>query len=168
MRPEPVRAQLLDLTIQRKCLRTDYKIKVLRGPGEPPPAWIETTTFFATNWAASGNGVPEKFFGSDRRADPQYGKALISLPMARRPADLNLPSLWRFELISDPSKHFVFNSLTPLDTNDAQSQLAATIKASPKHSLLVFVHGYNVSFFDAAIRTQPARARSLFSGRSDN
>jgi esterase/lipase superfamily enzyme len=150
---EKIQAQLLDLMFQRECVRTDYHIQVLRAPGEPPPAWVETTTFFATNRVATGNAAPEKFYGSDRRADLQYGKAVISIPTARRAGDLNLPSLWRFELTSDPSKQFVFKSLAPLEANDAQAQLAAAIKASPKQSLLVFVHGYNVSFFDAAMRT---------------
>lgn len=148
-----IQAELLDLTFQRECARTDYKIQVLRAPGEPPPAWVEISTFFATNRAATGNAAPDYFYGSDRWGDLRYGKALISIPTARSPGDLNLPSLWRFELTSDPSKHFVFKSLTPLDANDAQAQLAAAIRASPKQSLLVFVHGYNVSFFEAAMRT---------------
>nr|WP_283848708.1 alpha/beta hydrolase [Bradyrhizobium brasilense] len=77
-----------------------------------------------------------------------------------------MPSLWRFELSPDPKKHFVFKSLTPLDTGDAQSQLAAAIKASPKHSLLVFVHGYNVSFFDAAMRTSQLAHDLSFQGEA--
>lgn len=165
-RLDPIQAQLLDLTFQRECVRTDYKIQVLRAPGEPPPAWVETTAFFATNRAATGNAAPEKFFGSDRRADLQYGKTVISIPTARRPGDLNLPSLWRFELTADPSKHFMFKSLTPLGTNDAQAQLAAAIKASPKQSLLVFVHGYNVSFFDAAMRTSQLAHDLSFQGEA--
>lgn len=163
---DTIQAQLLDLTFQRECVRTDYKIEVLRAPGEPPPAWVETTTFFATNRAATGNAAPEKYFGSDRRADLQYGKAVISIPTARSPGDLNLPSLWRFELTPDPSKHFVFKSLTPLDANDARAQLAAAIKASPKQSLLVFVHGYNVSFFDAAMRTSQLAHDLSFQGEA--
>jgi esterase/lipase superfamily enzyme len=163
---DATQAQLLDLTFKRECVRTDYKIQVLRAPGEPPPAWVETTTFFATNRSATGNVAPEKFFGSGRRPDLQYGKVVISIPTARRPGDLNLPSLWRFELTPDPSKHFVFKSLTPLDASDAQAQLAAAIKASPKQSLLVFVHGYNVSFFDAAMRTSQLAHDLSFQGEA--
>jgi esterase/lipase superfamily enzyme len=163
---DPIQSQLLELIFQRECLRTDYKIEVLRAPGEPPPAWIETTTFFATNRTASGDAAPDKFFGSDRRPDLQYGKVVISIPTARRPGDLNLPSLWRFELAPDPSKHFVFKSLTPLAPDDARSQLAAAIKASPKHSLLVFVHGYNTSFFDAAMRTSQLAHDLSFQGEA--
>jgi esterase/lipase superfamily enzyme len=163
---DPVQSQLLELTFQRECVRTDYKIQVLRAPGDPPPAWIETTTFFATNRAASGDAIPANFFGSDRRSDIQYGKVTISIPTARQPGDLNLPSLWRFEVSPDPNKHFVFKSLTPLDAGDAQSQLAAAIKASPKHSLLVFVHGYNTSFFDAAMRTSQLAHDLSFQGQA--
>jgi esterase/lipase superfamily enzyme len=148
-----VQAQLLDLVFERECIRSDKTIQVLRAPGDPPPAWLEITTFFATNRTATGNALPDNFFGSDRRPDLQFGRTVVSIPTARQPGDLNLPSLWKFEFSADPSKHFIFKSITPLDSTVAVAEMAKIIGQSSKKSLLVFVHGYNVGFSDAALRT---------------
>jgi hypothetical protein len=94
---------LLDLVFEQECTRSDKTIQVLRAPGEPPPAWLEITTFFATNRTATGSTAPSNFFGSDRQKDNlQFGTTVVSIPTARQPGDLNLPSLWKFEFSADP------------------------------------------------------------------
>jgi esterase/lipase superfamily enzyme len=150
-----VQGQLLDLVFEQECVRSDMTIQVFRGPSDPPTKWIEITTYFATNRQATGSYVPEEFFGSGRSKDNknQFGKTLVSIPTARKPGELNLPSLWKFEINPDPAKHFVFKQVIPLDTAAATAELAKVIGQSTKKSLLVFVHGYNVSFADAALRT---------------
>src|SRR5262249_41924599 len=112
----------------------------------------------------TGNPSPESFFGPSRSPELQYGKTVVSIPSARRPGDLNLPSWWKFELNADPNKHFILKSVTPLESADAQTQLASTISQSSKNSLLLFVHGYNVSFLDTALRTAQLAHDLLFPG----
>ncbi|MES0030403.1 alpha/beta fold hydrolase [Mesorhizobium sp. M0040] len=146
-----IQEQLLDLVFEQECTRSDLTIQVLRGPNDPPTKWIEITTYFATNRKPTGSTAPEDFFGAERASDNQVGKTIVSIPTARKPGELNLPSLWRFELSPDPSKHFVFKQVVPLDSATATSEIAKEL--AKKSSLLVFVHGYNVSFADAALRT---------------
>jgi esterase/lipase superfamily enzyme len=152
-----VQGKLLDLVFARECIRSDMTIQVFRGPSDPPTKWIEITTYFATNRQATGSSVPEKFFGPERSKDNdnknQFGKAVVSIPTARRAGELNLPSLWKLEVNPDPTKHFVFKQVIPLDTAAATVEMAKIIGQSTKKSLLVFVHGYNASFGDAALRT---------------
>ncbi|MER9771242.1 alpha/beta fold hydrolase [Mesorhizobium sp. M0220] len=148
-----IQEQLLDLVFEQECTRSDLTIQVLRGPSDPPTKWIEITTYFATNRKPTGSTTPDDFFGSERASDNQFGKTIVSIPTARKPGELNLPSLWRFELSSDPSKHFIFKQVIPLEAATATSEITAELAKSNKSSLLVFVHGYNVSFADAALRT---------------
>lgn len=148
-----IQEELLGLVFEQECDRSDLTIQVLRGPNDPPTQWVEVTTYFATNRKPTGNSAPEDFFGTERTADNQYGKTIVSIPTARKPGDMNLPSLWRFELSPDPSKHFVFKEVISLDSAGAVSEIANAISQGKKSSLLIFVHGYNVSFEDAALRT---------------
>jgi esterase/lipase superfamily enzyme len=160
-----VQEQLLELVFERECVRSDLTIQVFRGPSDPPTKWIEITTYFATNRKATGSAVPEEFFGAARIGEQaggapqldepknQFGKALVSIPTARKPGEMNLPSLWKFEINPDPAKHFVFKQVVLLDAAAATAEMAKVVSQSTKKSLLVFVHGYNVSFADAALRT---------------
>lgn len=128
-------------------------IQVLRGPNDPPTKWIEITTYFATNRQPTGKSAPGEFFGAERASDNQFGKTIVSIPTSRKPGEMNLPSLWSFETSPDPSKHFVFKQVIPLDSAAATYEIANALAQSKKSSLLIFVHGYNVSFTDAALRT---------------
>ncbi|MDK1376428.1 MULTISPECIES: alpha/beta hydrolase [unclassified Sinorhizobium] len=148
-----IQEKLLDLVFELECDRSDLTIQVLRGPNDPPTQWIELTTYFATNRKSTGNSAPEDFFGTERAGDNQYGKTIVSIPTARKLGDMNLPSVWRLELSPDPTKHFVFKQVVPLDATNAVSEISKAISQSKKSSLLIFVHGYNVSFEGAALRT---------------
>jgi esterase/lipase superfamily enzyme len=152
-RLEEIQRRLLDLLFERECLRADLTIQILRGPGEPPPPWVEITSFFATNRKATGNTAPDDFFGSDREQSLQFGKTVVSIPTNRKPGTMNLPSLWKLELSADPNKHFIFKNVLPLDTEAARAEMSKILADSTRKSLLVFVHGYNVSFTEAALRT---------------
>jgi esterase/lipase superfamily enzyme len=114
---------------------------------------LEITTFFSTNRKATGKAAPEGFFGADRQQDLQFGKTVVSIPTVREPGTLNLPSLWKFEQTADPNKHFIFKHVIPLATEAVMAELSKAIGDSSNKSLLIFVHGYNVSFADAALRT---------------
>ncbi|MBR1225220.1 alpha/beta hydrolase [Bradyrhizobium sp. AUGA SZCCT0176] len=155
-----VQEQLLDLVFERECVRSDLTIQVFRNANDPPTKWVEVTTYFATNRKASGKSAPEDFFGPEREPHDQvgnprnqFGKTLVSIPTARKLGEMPLPSLWKLELSPNPSKHFIFKQVVPLDTAAAIAEMSKVIGQSSKKSLLVFVHGYNVSFADAALRT---------------
>jgi esterase/lipase superfamily enzyme len=64
-----------------------------------------------------------------------------------------MPSLWKLEREADPNKHFVLKSVVPLQSDAARKEMAEAFKSMPSKSLLIFVHGYNSSFADAAFRT---------------
>jgi esterase/lipase superfamily enzyme len=74
------------------------------------------------------------------------------------------PSILRLEVRPDASKHVVLQSVEPLADDAFYSQLQDAVKASPRRELLVFIHGFNVSFDDAVRRTAQIAFDLKFSG----
>ena len=82
-----------------------------------------------------------------------YGSCDISIPRDHRMGQLESPSLWRLEFRDDPAKHVVLLDAVVQDRELFFAALKTQIRASAGKSAFVFVHGYNVSFEDAARRT---------------
>jgi esterase/lipase superfamily enzyme len=142
---------LIDVLYQIECFRSDVQrpAEVLRGS----PASLTMTLFYATNRRPVDSPQPVSFYGTDDTRALSYGTTSISIPSSHKPGELELPSLWKLEWSPNPHRHFVVRSVTPLNTTDAHAQIAASLGAARSKSLLIFVHGYNVSFLEASYRT---------------
>ena len=109
-------------------------------------------TFFATDRNATGSKKPAAAFGTQRAA-LSYGVCEVSIPRDHRMGELESPSIWRLEFEKKPSKHVTLLS-TSVHAKDAFfHNLANQIKKSAKDSAFIFIHGYNVTFEDAARRS---------------
>jgi esterase/lipase superfamily enzyme len=120
--------------------------------GSGPTKVIEVTTYFATNRGRSGKTEPARFYDA-KIAPLSYGRALVTIPAEHTPGRLEQPSIWRLELQPDPAKHFVLTSVATLATDAARAEMARKLAASSSKAILVFVHGYNMSFAESAMRT---------------
>lgn len=133
---------------------------------EPPPIVNEyavVRTFFATDRNLTGNTKPDEMFGVGR-SSLSYGTCDVSIPRDHRMGELESPSIWRLEFREDPTKHVVLLS-TAISTKDKYfSDLAARVRQSAANSAFLFVHGYNVSFEDAARRTAQISYDLAFEG----
>ncbi len=109
-------------------------------------------TFFATDRKPTGQAAPDKQFGG-ARGPLSYGSCEVSIPRDHRLGELEAPSVWRMEFRQDPARHVVLLSTAVQDKQAYFADLAARVRAAPDQSAFVFVHGYNVSFADAARRT---------------
>lgn len=119
---------------------------------------------------ASSSGVTVKvFYATDRKrlSSPQrvsygadedpadalsYGTLLVSLPPGHQRGQIEEPSIFRLEFHEDPKKHVVIQSVAPESKDSFFSDVDSAVRTVPKHEALVFIHGYNVSFDDAAKR----------------
>lgn len=100
-------------------------------------------------WLPNRNAL----FTGEYSSEIKYGVCEVSIPPIHTPGELESPSLLlKWEVVQDPEKHIVLKSTQPLERSDFFSKLHETLDSKGK-SLLVFVHGYNVSFDDAARRT---------------
>lgn len=87
------------------------------------------------------------------RGDMEVGTCEISIPKDHRIGIVESPSIFTLEFREDPSKHVILDSIDRKDGEEFFSELKATIEKSSRHEAMVFVHGYNCSFEDAARRT---------------
>jgi esterase/lipase superfamily enzyme len=150
---ETLEGDLVDVIYMLDCHRTDWEPPVRTRSFGRKPDFIEITTYYATNRKATGSTNAVDFYGSDDAAKLQYGRIAITIPAAHEVGNIELPSLWKLEANPDPSKHFVIKELTPLENAMALDELRQASSKEGSRSLLLFIHGFNTSFAEAALRT---------------
>lgn len=132
-------------------------------PPSPSPGFPETVggdepehavvrVLFATDRNRTGATHPTAMFGG-KRSTLTYGTCDVSIPRDHRMGELESPSIWRFEFSEDPEKHVVLLAVDLQGRQQFLDALEARSRLAGKRSSFVFVHGYNVSFEDAARRT---------------
>jgi esterase/lipase superfamily enzyme/uncharacterized surface protein with fasciclin (FAS1) repeats len=110
--------------------------------------------FYATDRTKgqSLNGVQQYTGERSPQDNFSLGTAEVSIPRDHKMGELEAPSLLRLEFRNDPAKHVVLLSAQSLTFSDFRTSLDDRLKKDPLHSVLIFVHGYNVTFEDAARR----------------
>ena len=115
---------------------------------------VEIVTYYATNRKqGAASATPSEAYGNERGGALSFGRVVVSIPRAHTPGTIEQPQLWKFERSPDPNKHFMLKSVTPLETDATRAEMGQRLKQGADKSLLVFVHGYNNGFEDAALRT---------------
>ncbi len=117
------------------------------------PDYATVTVFFGTDRDLDESQALAQRFGGQRGAAVSYGSCDISIPRDHRMGQLESKSLWRLEFRNDPTKHVVLLAAKVQDQDGFFATLTAQLQAANQQSALLFVHGYNVSFEDAARRT---------------
>ncbi len=93
---------------------------------------------------------------SGQPADPiriSYGICEVSIPKGHKPGQLEAPSIYRFEFKEDPNKHVVLLNVHQQQKKTYFRNLKDVIARSKGENAFIFIHGYNVTFSDAARRT---------------
>ncbi len=91
-------------------------------------------------------------YGNDR-GTLVMGMCEVSIPSVHKEGEVESPSFLRLEIRQDPLKHVVLQSTEPLPQDEYFAQMKQRVANSPRKDVFVFVHGFNVSFEDAARRT---------------
>jgi esterase/lipase superfamily enzyme len=107
--------------------------------------------YYATNRKPTGLPAPDVQFAGDR-GRLSYGVVNVALPKSHEVGKLEAPSIFRLEFSQDPEKHVMLQSLTPLNPGAWRAEIAKRATALGNPGILVFIHGYNSSFADAARR----------------
>jgi esterase/lipase superfamily enzyme len=77
----------------------------------------------------------------------------ISIPATHKTGRLETPKWWKLEFRFDPKKHVTLCRLAVLPKGEFYRRLRERVRESGDKGAFVFVHGFNVSFEDAARRT---------------
>lgn len=113
---------------------------------------VVETVYYGTDRQVSGP-ASEPAFGTTRADHLTFGKVEVSIPRDHRMGVLESPSIWHFEFREDPAKHVMVVRTSTLDGAAFWAAMRHDILASSRESVLLFIHGFNVSFVDAARRT---------------
>jgi esterase/lipase superfamily enzyme len=82
-----------------------------------------------------------------------YGECEVSIPKIHKLGKLESPSILKFEFRPDPKKHVLLAKLESFEEQEFLNRVASSIAKSDSRDAFIFIHGYNVSFEDAARRT---------------
>ena len=117
--------------------------------------------FYATDRKKTGSNQPNETFGGGR-GGLSFGICEVSIPSSHVEGQLEDVGLleWR----EDPEKHILLQAVTGLEKAEFFKQLQARTAASTGKSALLFVHGFNTSFRDAARRTAQLYKDLKFNG----
>lgn len=125
----------------------------------PPPAlaaseagYVVQQVFFGTDRNLTDSEHVARRFG-EQRDRLRYGSCEVSIPRDHRMGELERRSLWRLEFRDNPGQHVLLLDATLQDEAGFFAAMSSRIGQTPDRRAFVFVHGYNVSFEDAARRS---------------
>lgn len=127
--------------------------------------FVSVPVFYGTSRAPTGSHRPSEHFGVER-GPLAYGVARVSIPHDHRVGKLEKPTWWKLEFVENPERHVVLLSLEALPRAEFSASLSKSLAAADERDVLLFVHGYNVSFEDAARRTAQLAYDLEFKGRA--
>ncbi len=120
--------------------------------------------FYGTNRAVSGNPDVNKYYGS-ARGNLSLGIVEVSIPDDHRKGALEKPVWWRLQFSENPEKHVMLLTLkTSTDRAEFVNEFRKKTSTAGDTDVLMFVHGYNVSFKDAARRAAQIATDLNFDG----
>ncbi|HRX77505.1 MAG TPA: alpha/beta hydrolase [Pirellulaceae bacterium] len=102
-------------------------------------------------------------YGGDYSERVEMGGCQVTIPDTHREGKLEAPTLFRLEVAEDLQKHIVLRHVQRMESDDFFAGLRKEMQRKGNH-ILVFVHGFNVSFEDAARRTAQMASDLKFDG----
>ncbi|UVO39032.1 alpha/beta hydrolase [Bradyrhizobium arachidis] len=153
-------------TVTRRGRGAPVVINEIVRPSTDETTGVVTIPVFYGTDRARGDDTPANFFRGER-GTPSYGVAEVSVPTRGRDlGELTGPSWWRLEFSPNPEKHVILKSVGALGRGVFVTSLKESLAAADSRDVLIFVHGYNVTFEDAARRAAQLAVDLKFAGRT--
>jgi esterase/lipase superfamily enzyme len=83
----------------------------------------------------------------------EMGECQVRIPPDHRVGRVESPSILRLEFREDPQRHVILERVIKQEAADFFGNVKSTVEQSPARQAFVFVHGYNVGFDTAVMRT---------------
>jgi len=117
--------------------------------------FVVVKVFYATDRQDAPSKTLGETYLNARAGDGKlrFGSCQVSVPKTHQLAEIERPSFWRFEFRPDPGKHIVVQKIVPESKDDFFAQVGKQVADSKSKDAFVFIHGYDVSFEEAAQRT---------------
>jgi esterase/lipase superfamily enzyme len=152
---------------------TNANVPSIAGPNPlnpTPPDFRLVRVFYATDRnMVHGHGRNPIDVYSNGRGDVTYGTCLASIPYRHdnhenHTGEFELPPIMKYQFRADPATHVVLLDVYQLSKSNYFDTMRTRIQRSASKSAFLFVHGYNVTFDDAARRTAEISFELSFDG----
>ena len=90
-------------------------------------------------------------YGAQPTVELQFGECLVAIPPAHKLGGIETPSLLKFEIRSNPDKHFEIRDTHPIPEDEFTKVHQLKLRASNRPTLL-YVPGFNLSFEGMVLR----------------
>jgi len=151
-----------ELKVQNSVDWESFQAKALANKSFKKNKYDTVRLYFATNRQSKENKSIHNSFGNQYTNKLTYGICDVSIPYNHKIGNVERPTLWRFELREDPNKHITIISSKKLKQKIFYEQIQKNITNTD--SILIFIHGFNVSFLEAARRTAQLKYDLKYSG----
>ena len=109
--------------------------------------------YYATDRLPSGKKDPYQFFtGNPNPWGLQFGKCIVTVPRIHELGELERPTWWKLEFSEKADRHMVLKEVVPSQEKDFFHDLRWAGLQADRREALVFIHGFNVSFDEGALR----------------
>jgi esterase/lipase superfamily enzyme len=108
--------------------------------------------FYATNRQATQRTDTADAFGSGRSDALSYGAVEVAVLHQKEMRDVESPAVFKFEKATSLEDFAVAGRLVPLSRDEWLLELKRSASRFERPGVLLFIHGYNVTFLDAARR----------------
>lgn len=112
----------------------------------------EIELFYGTDRKASGSTVPGKAF-TNERGSLSWGACSVSVPYDKDIKNLRPSQFTMTSYGLGPACNYEVTDIRQLPQRSFETSIAKRLSTNPENSALVFVHGFNISFTEAAQRT---------------
>ncbi len=165
-RSVPGKAILRSIDIETEGDGEDYYGLDFTGQADsdPTPDYAVIRVYYATDRHCTFDSNPSELFGANRDQTLSVGYCDVSMPRDHRMGELESPSVLRLQFHGDPEKHVTLLSAVISPNECFYKSLAIQVAKSKKKAAFIFVHGYNVTFEDAARRTAQISYDLAFDG----
>lgn len=143
----------------RKSIEVKGKCVPPNPPAPPAPPMAGPSTFdrrvgvfYATDRRRETGSKGELAFGEERTQSLTFGRCEVVIPGDHEIGELEKGGLIDFLVDLDSQHRFYLRKTTTLAEPRMIGELQKTIGASEHRELLVFIHGFNVTFNDACLR----------------
>lgn len=120
------------------------------GLGEVRDGLAAVKLFYATDRNRTATGNPRLFFGGDRTNRLKLGQAHVTVPPGHGMGRLESPAAL---LPARSQKHILLTAVDePIENAAFLAALRTQLELSARHEILVYLHGFDCTFEDAARR----------------
>jgi esterase/lipase superfamily enzyme len=130
-------------------------------PSPPANAWHLVDVFYATDRVQGARDSPNARYGAEYSDDLAFGHCRVSIPPGHKSGNVERPwTILSFEVLPESvDRHVVLTDVRETSREALLTDLMVRLKSPPDpnavdaRDVLVFVHGFNVSFAEAARQT---------------